>query len=643
MGAKSASTATEPVSSSSTRDKAASGSYNARPVVPALDDGPVIVIDGDVDPEMIRQMILSGQLAAASNAGGGGSSGVVNSKSLPLQQPTLYPGGMPSSQVLSALPAASSLLLVSVSLRGHLVPLTRLAGELLDRGYKVSIAVQEDGRQYVNQTGARFLSLGRLPYSKASRREKLKSLCHDSSFFRGSLGLLQDIYLPNAGPMYKSLHSLVAKDKPTMMVIDAAALGAIDVAHHFRIPYIINHPSMPMRLEHEPHFAASPASSSAAPSLLTRAVDYLYPRLLAVALTPTLMDINRMRWAHELPLFHAPAHVLESGIPTQLEAHEREWTEQDQIREKTWREHMTLSPQSYSESLQSPAHTACESQTHGPVAILINTVVGFEHAYPLPQGVHLTGPLLPSTANEESRKPSDSAQRGVPWSSMLSSSGLVPSIPASLSGWLDKSTKPVIAVLFGAGTMSYLESWQVKSLAAGLTDSRFRVLWALRTEGKHALGANLPNSFRIKNNFQQLPVLQHPQVRLVISACGAATVQETLYFGKPLLCIPLFADQLDVSVRVVESGAGLRLDKQHLEVSDISKHVLNLVRNHTFRNQAKRMGKIIRAAGGTKQAADIVVDTMHRHKFKLMQQPEQLTVSRTLTSTLCACVLASSC
>ena len=111
---------------------------------------------------------------------------------------------------------------MSVSLRGHLVPLTRLAGELLDRGHKVAIAVQEDGREYVNKTGARFISLGRLPYSKAERRETLQHICHDNSFFRGFISLLNEIYMPNAPPMYKALHTVVAREKPTIIIMDVA-------------------------------------------------------------------------------------------------------------------------------------------------------------------------------------------------------------------------------------------------------------------------------------------------------------------------------------------------------------------------------------------------------------------------------------
>jgi hypothetical protein len=212
------------------------------------------------------------------------------------------------------------------------------------------------------------------------------------------------------------------------------------------------------------------------------------------------------------------------------------------------------------------------------------------------------------------------------------------SATASSLEWLSSSNKATVVVLFGAGTMSYLESWQVRALASGLTDSRFRVLWALRSSGdaaatRAALPSPLPSSFKIKANFEQVRVLAHESVRLVVAPCGAASAQESLWFGKPLLCIPLFAEQASVAERVVEAGAGLRMDKWLLSephVGDLSRNVVHLVRNNTFRNAAKRLGKILRASGGTTLAADIVLRELHQHVRSggggapLLPQPTQL-------------------
>jgi hypothetical protein len=219
---------------------------------------------------------------------------------------------------------ARHILMVSLSLRGHITPLSRLATELVTRGHKVSFAVHDDGRDYLNKTGVRCLSMGRPPLTHHEREEKLRQVFGTSiralasclqlncagclwlgvqisydGFFRGLLSLLNDVYLPYTVPTYKALNDIVRKyvcasnasgvvcvmfctpflgsnhlsvsvclviperrlklenggrGGPDLMVIDIGALGAIDVAQVHHIPYVINNPSLLVRLDNSPHY-----------------------------------------------------------------------------------------------------------------------------------------------------------------------------------------------------------------------------------------------------------------------------------------------------------------------------------------------------------------------------------------------------
>ncbi len=51
-----------------------------------------------------------------------------------------------------------------------------------------------------------------------------------------------------------------------------------------------------------------------------------------------------------------------------------------------------------------------------------------------------------------------------------------------------------------------------------------------------------------------------PQVDLVITHGGNNTVTESLFFGKPMVLLPIFWDQHDNAQRLDETGFGIRVD-----------------------------------------------------------------------------------
>lgn len=101
-------------------------------------------------------------------------------------------------------------------------------------------------------------------------------------------------------------------------------------------------------------------------------------------------------------------------------------------------------------------------------------------------------------------------------------------------------------------------------------------------------------------------ILPHAAVAIVHG--GHSTACKALWFGVPILVMPLGRDQRYVGERVADVGAGLILDKNS-SPAEISAAVSSLLSNLTFREGAKEIAREMRSLGGSERgAADILED-----------------------------------
>jgi MGT family glycosyltransferase len=97
-----------------------------------------------------------------------------------------------------------------------------------------------------------------------------------------------------------------------------------------------------------------------------------------------------------------------------------------------------------------------------------------------------------------------------------------------------------------------------------------------------------------------------PQVDLVITHGGNNTVTEALYFGKPMVMLPLFWDQYDNAQRIDETGLGVRLDTYGHEPEELLGAVDRLLEDRTLAMRLAGIASGLQAAPGTVRAADLI-------------------------------------
>jgi len=97
-----------------------------------------------------------------------------------------------------------------------------------------------------------------------------------------------------------------------------------------------------------------------------------------------------------------------------------------------------------------------------------------------------------------------------------------------------------------------------------------------------------------------------PQVDLVITHGGNNTVTEALYFGKPMVVLPLFWDQYDNAQRIDECGLGARLDTYAHEPDELLGAVDRLLADDALAGRLATLSAELQAAPGTVRAADLI-------------------------------------
>ena len=95
-----------------------------------------------------------------------------------------------------------------------------------------------------------------------------------------------------------------------------------------------------------------------------------------------------------------------------------------------------------------------------------------------------------------------------------------------------------------------------------------------------------------------------PLVDLVITHGGNNTVTECMYFGKPMIVLPLFWDQPDNAQRVHEAGFGVRLDPYRFRDEQLLDWIDRLTADAALADQLSGVARRLQAAPGTVQAAE---------------------------------------
>ncbi|XP_040566925.1 UDP-glucuronosyltransferase 2B16 [Lepeophtheirus salmonis] len=171
----------------------------------------------------------------------------------------------------------------------------------------------------------------------------------------------------------------------------------------------------------------------------------------------------------------------------------------------------------------------------------------------------------------------------------LQISKVIPPLSHDLANWMNEAKDGVILISLGFvfGFEGVPED-RIQTIIQSFAHLKQRVIFKFDAEIK-----NLPSNVMILPFVPQQSILSHPNMVLFFTHCGMHGVMEAIYFGVPMVGLPIFVDQGDVCSKVEYRGIGKRVSKtsSSSEIQNTVKEVLN---DPKYRANIDRSSKIFR-------------------------------------------------
>ncbi|MBN6040477.1 glycosyltransferase [Amycolatopsis sp. 195334CR] len=345
-------------------------------------------------------------------------------------------------------------------------------------------------------------------------------------------------------PKYRKLEEAVEKIQPALMVIDCMCQYGIELAITKKIPFVLNVPFLPSNVL----VSYVPFGKSYAPRTFPVPHSGLpYQQNLVQKLQNRLMQFR----------------TIAMGMSSKMR---KQWLEDAEVRKE-----LGIAPEVAGQF----------ARVEKAELALVHTVRELDYPLDIPENVKLVGALLPP----------------------------LPQAPGNeLEDWLSAHES---VIYIGLGTNTRLTAGQVGAVLEVVRrlDGRHHVLWKLPKSQQQWLPEDLPANLRVENWVpSQLDVLAHENVKLFVGHAGGNGFSEGIHFGKPQVLRPMWVDTYDQARRGLDFGVSLTLDKPwELHADDLLDKIERVLADDSFRVNAQKYAELFAAAGGTRQAADLIL------------------------------------
>ena len=167
---------------------------------------------------------------------------------------------------------------------------------------------------------------------------------------------------------------------------------------------------------------------------------------------------------------------------------------------------------------------------------------------------------------------------------------------------ISKTQKKLVYISLGTVNNKMTEFYQ--RCIDAFRESDYEVIMSVGDDTELNDLGDIPPHIKVCRSVDQIAVLQKADVFL--SHCGMNSINESLYFGVPLVLFPQTNEQKGVARRVAEIGAGLMLTSEKA----ILETVETVLHTPSYREKARQISESFHRCGGAKEAAQAILNAI---------------------------------
>ena len=163
-------------------------------------------------------------------------------------------------------------------------------------------------------------------------------------------------------------------------------------------------------------------------------------------------------------------------------------------------------------------------------------------------------------------------------------------LDSELKNFIESSKNSVVLVSLGTVTDSkYVpEKWKSEFIEFFKENPEINFVWKFEDES-----LQIPKNVLMKKWIPQISVLNNKKTVAFLNHCGYNGIQEAIFTGVPILCVPLFIDQPRNAKLVEYRGLGKSISKLSFYSESLTKELREVIQNPSYKQSVLDLRKLI--------------------------------------------------